>query len=1047
MANNNKVFVSPGVYTSEKDITIVTRNIGVTTLGAVGETTKGPAFQPIFISNYDEFTKFFGGLNSEIIKDNFSPKYELPYIAKSYLKQSNQLFVTRVLGLTGYDAGLAWGITLDANVDLSTSATTSSSTNYSNLATFNVSLSANTVTSLTANPIQVQSLYDNNLLNLDSFILNNSINDTTSFSPTFYKVTENGNSFNGASLNVLYTSVNYTLNPTTTGTTGTSAFTSLYTFQISGGVVTNVSFNDTTIDSLYDNNVTVLNNVNNFLTGNTVGGTLTIAPSFYNNEANYIGAGFTNQIISTGSTGVGSYSGIVSGNVTYYSGISNDTVSGTLSGNVITYSASSYSDVENKLVALLRSRGKINNQELLELRVSGASDLIIDQSTNTLALTNPLASFILSGQSSTGTFSYPISFNKTKKDYLTRVLGKTNSDATTAVYVEEIYQSMLDNLLDANKVRGINLNLINYSNLFNNYKREYSEAKTPYIVSELRGNEVMRLFRFITITDGNAANTEYKISITNIKPDLKEFDVIIRSYFDTDANPNILERFSRCTMDPSSANFIGRRIGTIDGNFTSRSKYVLVEMNDSIDTSDAFPSGFLGYPIRDYQVNSNNSVVNPNIIYKTSYGQFENKRKYFLGLSTDLGIDSDFFNYKGVKPNGEPYSETTLGFHMDLSASSVMLEGQNVEFSTGLFNFQTDANLTNTDYEDLRARKFTLVPYGGFDGWDIYRTRRTNTDSYRINGSKSQLGLLTGTFEQRSLSNGETGTNSDYYAYLEGVRTFSNPEDISINVLVTPGIDTFDNTSLIDETIEMVETERADAIYIVTTPDVDSSGEPLDTSDVASRLDGLFDSNYVATYYPWVQVVDDENNSLIYLPPTSDVVRNIALTDKVAFPWFAVAGFDRGNIDALKSRIPLTNSQRDILYEARVNPLLKYQNEGIKIWGNKTMQIADTVLEALNVRRLLLQTRKLVSNISVRLLFDQADDTIRNKFISQVTPILNNIRKERGFKQFKIVVPNDPESLDRGELNGQIIIQPNRALEIITIEFVATNTGATFTNI
>jgi hypothetical protein len=80
----------------------------------VGETTIGPAFQPIFINNYGEFQSFFGGLNNTLVKDTGSPLYELPYVAKSYLSQSNQLFVTRVLGLSGYDAGMAWGITLDA---------------------------------------------------------------------------------------------------------------------------------------------------------------------------------------------------------------------------------------------------------------------------------------------------------------------------------------------------------------------------------------------------------------------------------------------------------------------------------------------------------------------------------------------------------------------------------------------------------------------------------------------------------------------------------------------------------------------------------------------------------------------------------------------------------------------------------------------------------------------------------------------------------------------------------------------------------------------
>ena len=73
----DKVFVSPGVYTSEKDLTFVTRQVGVTTLGLVGETTIGPAFQPIFVSNYDEFTSFFGGLNATKIKENGAPKYEL----------------------------------------------------------------------------------------------------------------------------------------------------------------------------------------------------------------------------------------------------------------------------------------------------------------------------------------------------------------------------------------------------------------------------------------------------------------------------------------------------------------------------------------------------------------------------------------------------------------------------------------------------------------------------------------------------------------------------------------------------------------------------------------------------------------------------------------------------------------------------------------------------------------------------------------------------------------------------------------------------------
>jgi hypothetical protein len=119
-STNSKVFVSPGVYTSEVDLSFVAQSVGVTTLGIVGETLKGPAFEPIFIRNYDEFSTFFGGTSPEKFVNTQIPKYEASYIAKSYLQQSNQLFVTRILGLSGYDAGPSWSITTQANVDPST---------------------------------------------------------------------------------------------------------------------------------------------------------------------------------------------------------------------------------------------------------------------------------------------------------------------------------------------------------------------------------------------------------------------------------------------------------------------------------------------------------------------------------------------------------------------------------------------------------------------------------------------------------------------------------------------------------------------------------------------------------------------------------------------------------------------------------------------------------------------------------------------------------------------------------------------------------------
>ena len=221
----------------------------------------------------------------------------------------------------------------------------------------------------------------------------------------------------------------------------------------------------------------------------------------------------------------------------------------------------------------------------------------------------------------------------------------------------------------------------------------------------------------------------------------------------------------------------------------------------------------------------------------------------------------------------------------------------------------------------------------------------------------------------------------------------------------------------------------------------------MEAQDVVDSLDGQFDSNYSCTYWPWVQINDAENNVLIFVPPTRDVVKNIALTDNIAFPWFAVAGIQRGDVDAIQARKKLTLSDRDLLYENRINPIATFTSDGIKIWGNKTLQVKETALNRINVRRLLLQARKLISAVSIRLLFEQDDTIVRNQFLSLVNPILDNIRTERGLTDFRVVLSNDPADIDRNQLTGQIFLKPTRSLEFIQIEFVVMNTGASFDNI
>ena len=933
-----KVFVSPGVYTSEKDLTFITRQVGVTTLGLVGETTIGPAFQPIFISNYGEFMSFFGGQNATKIKDTGAPKYELPYIAKSYLTQSNQLFVTRVLGFSGYKAGLAWGITLDAALDESTVTTGASTTYTTGLITYSAT-SGNTVLSLTSS--------------------------------------------------------------------------------------------DPLMTLLLANDAELVSNLDT-LPSLSTGGTLTINPTYYKNGTTFTGLSTTLNVVAKGTNGAGAF------------------ITGTTSGITTYYTGTGYSDVENTLVALLRSRGGINVDTQLPSFELSATTNIAFNSNLTDALTDVLADFGLTGVSSTqGAFNYSLSLDKTKKNYLPRVLGREAQDGTTSAFVEEFFSKMLEDFIADDKVRGVRQTLVQYGDSFEDYLQEYKPAATPYVVSELRGNNILKLFRFWTISDGNAANEQFKISIRNIKLDTKEFDVVIRAYYDTDAQPTVLESFSKVTMDPTSTNYIARRIGTLDGEYPSKSSYVLIEMDTTTNTSDAFPAGFIGYPHRNYQLNSNSTVHNPILTYKTEYGAFENKRKFYLGLSETMGIDSDFFDYKGI-PATAPYAWTALtnGFHMDIAATGATIDNVSYLFDTGAAQFRTETGVVGGPYEKVYARKFTFAPFGGFDGWDVYRTRRSNLDSFLINGTQGIKGLASGAFVNKTLTNGDLGINSDYYAFLEAIWTFRNPEAVNINVFATPGIDVMDNSNLVESAIEMVEEDRADSLYIVTTPDTDGGGDIMTAEDIADYYsDGSFDSNYTCTYWPWIQVNDTENNVYIWMPATRDVVRNIALTDNIAFPWFAVAGIQRGDVDAIQARKKLTLSERDDLYENRINPIATFTTDGIKIWGNKTLQVKDTALNRINVRRLLLQARKLISAVAIRLLFEQNDTVVRNQFLALVNPILDNIRAQRGLVDFRVVLSNDPEDIDRNQLTGQIFLKPTRALEFIQLEFVIMNTGASFDNI
>jgi hypothetical protein len=1061
---NQKVFVSPGVYTSETDLSFVAQSVGVTTLGLVGETIKGPAFEPVFITNYDEFQAYFGGTEPVKFYNTQIPKYEAAYIAKSYLQQSNQLFVTRVLGLSGYDAGPSWSLSLIANVDPTTIGDPSVGASFTAYFTGTTGGTV-TFTGTSELPTQVE-INLNVQYRLEDGSTSTLQNDFNTYLSAIFNTPATS-----ATTAVIYGSI-----PQSDYLPLVSVYTADYSPY---GCENNFEANDLSAasnDAWYYANFDISS-------GNAYTGY-----SFY----------YTIDTLSDNGSGI---------------------FTGSIIGNSYDFTGTAYTDFNNMVVATVRSRGislyennsaSVNHGPVYQ--VSGTTDLTLLSSGQYSGITqSPYAQFALSGITKDGdTFELETSLLAASSKYITKVLGVDNfgkSRFEVPVYVEEAYQASLDYAYNQGYIRGLNSTLIalpsarsqNTSSIAFNLEK-YQSPETPYLVSELRGNKVYKLFKFISISDGDAANTEVKVSIANLSYNNMSFDVFIRNFFDTDSNPVVIEKFTNCNMDPGSNNFVAKKIGSANGEFALISKYVMIQLADEYPI-DALPCGFYGYTQREYQ--DYNVYPSPYPKFKTKYfypgevisnppfgsaaggGTVESAgdivRRSYLGFSSQYGIDESFLSYKGKQTpagwisnplaEGQPWNVLSKGFHMDSGATVVTIANTSMSsgetaFECGVAEFRNDPDTQENPYYFIYSRKYTVCFAGGFDGWDIYREWRTNQDRFQLGSSGYLAGASAssryptatgdGLFKRIVVQNNtQDFANTDYYAYLLGILTFSNPEATNINVFATSAIDYVNNSNLVEEAIDMVQYSRADSVYIATTPDYNmytpDSTNSLDiiySQEAVDNLDNTgIDSNYTATYYPWILTRDTVNNTQIYLPPTGEVCRNLALTDNIAFPWFASAGYTRGLVNSIKARQKLTQTDRDTLYQGRINPIATFSDVGTVIWGNKTLQVADTALNRLNVRRLLLQARKLISAVAIRLLFEQNDQIVRQQFLDSVNPILDSIRRDRGLYDFRVTVSSTPEDLDANRLVGKIYLKPTKALEFIDIEFFITPTGASFENI
>ena len=350
--------------------------------------------------------------------------------------------------------------------------------------------------------------------------------------------------------------------------------------------------------------------------------------------------------------------------------------------------------------------------------------------------------------------------------------------------------------------------------------------------------------------------------------------------------------------------------------------------------------------------------------------------------------------------------------------------------------------------------KFTNFMYGGFDGTNFLDrdARRLNDKSVSFDdgGGASETNAIDGFVLNPS---GQGPANNGVISYLTAVDILTNPLEANNNLLAIPGIK---EPYITDQTMKRVR-DYGLSMFIMDIPSYTDTGLRMyDTMSIkpsinqtVNNLDNrTIDNNYVATYYPDIFVDDTTNKRKVKVPASVAALSALSFNDRVAYPWFAPAGFNRAALDFVQNvDIRLSVADRDRLSESRINPIATFPRLGYVIYGQKTLQISKSALDRVNVRRLMLEIKRIIVGIAQKIVFEQNTPSVRNKFVADAAFQLSLIQTQAGVEAFQVVMNesnNTQTDVDLNVLNGRIIVVPTRVIEFISIDFIVSQSGVNF---
>lgn len=335
--------------------------------------------------------------------------------------------------------------------------------------------------------------------------------------------------------------------------------------------------------------------------------------------------------------------------------------------------------------------------------------------------------------------------------------------------------------------------------------------------------------------------------------------------------------------------------------------------------------------------------------------------------------------------------------------------------------------------------KFSFFLQGGFDGVNVFDAEKSTLSSLAVKREMDD-----------SINQGGTA-GPTVASVRKAVDTLTNKSDVDIQLLAIPGMR---HTAISDYAVTAVE-NRFDALYIMDIEEKDTTNIVVTsslqqvhvTNTTTNFRSRALDTSFAAAYFPDVVMTVDNTGLSQQVPPSVAVLGAYSQNDRLSHAWFAPAGMTRGTLPTVqRATVELSRDNLDTLYDAKINPLTDFPGTGVVVWGQKTLLATESALDRVNVRRLLIEIRRQVRAVANNILFEPNRESTLASFRSKVSPILQRVQEASGVVRYRVQIDTTTTTqadVENNTIRGKIYLQPTRTAEFVSLDFVVTNAGAT----